>query len=105
MSAAGGNWLPLMLADPIGLPVIIAGLTVGTAAGTGFMVGRLDAIEKGWADGCEQVAAWWAALLKHLVALRKNWLPRLRPLAIALWLFVLALVLPAHGEHRREVTG
>lgn len=91
---SAGNWLPLMLADPIGLPVIIAGLTVGTAAGTGFMVGRLDAIETGWREGCEQVAVWWAAL--------GNWLPRL---AIAVGLLLLALVLPSHGEHRQEVTG
>jgi uncharacterized membrane protein YhaH (DUF805 family) len=65
---------------------------VGASVLVGFEAGRMEQIAAAWADGCAQLATWWAVLA-----------PRLHAARVAVWRWLLAQVLlPAHGTHRGE---
>jgi hypothetical protein len=66
--------------------------SVGASALVGFEAGRTEQIAAAWADGCEQLAVWWAAAR-----------PRLHAARVAVWRWALAqIILPARGCHRGE---
>jgi hypothetical protein len=79
-----------MCQDPAGCAVVSTLAALGAAWGTGWAYDHRLEIAASWADGVEQVAVWRAALA-----------PTVTRLAVAVALVALALLLPAHGEHRR----
>jgi hypothetical protein len=78
-----------MCQDPAGCAVVSTLAALGAAWGTGWAYDHRLEIAASWADGVEQVAVWRAALAVY------------GPVLAAAPMWLLALLAPGHGAHRR----
>lgn len=83
------------MGEAVYLAVTCAAIPLGGGLAAGWTANHTGDIARSWADGVAQLAA-WRDTLRPLVA-------EVGPSAVAAVLWLLTVVLPAHGTHRAGV--